>query len=125
MKDEDFKRGQAVKSEVLGEKKAAELDSTTSELDREFREMMTRHAWGEIWGRPGLERGTRSLVTLAVLATRGCWDEFAEHLRAARNNGVTPETIKELLLHISIYAGVPIAWRAFSIAKEVLAEKDG
>ncbi len=83
---------------------------------------MTRSAWGEVWARPGLDRRTRSCVTLAVLTALGRRDEIAMHVRAARRHGLTPEEIAEVLLHTAVYAGVPAANAAFTIADRTLRE---
>ena len=85
--------------------------------------MITRHAWGEIWTRPGLPRHTRSLITIAMMVALNREAEFRLHVRAAANNGVTPDEIKEVLLQTAIYCGVPAANSAFHVAEEVLAEQ--
>jgi AhpD family alkylhydroperoxidase len=89
----------------------------------DFQNLITRYAWGEVWARPGLDRRTRSCVTLAVLAALRCEAELAMHVRAALRNGLTAEEIKEVLLQIAIYAGVPAANTAFAVAQRVLAEE--
>jgi 3-oxoadipate enol-lactonase/4-carboxymuconolactone decarboxylase len=91
-------------------------------LNDEFQELITRYAWGEIWTRPGLDVPTRRLLVLAITAAMGRWEEYRLHLRAALEGGVTPETVKELLLQTAIYAGVPAANTGFHIAREVMAE---
>lgn len=93
-----------------------------TELDRDFQDLITRYAWGEIWTRPGLPRRTRSLITLAMLIALGRDEELRLHLRAARRNGVTPREIREVLMQSAIYCGVPAAHAAFRAAAEVLAE---
>jgi 4-carboxymuconolactone decarboxylase len=93
-------------------------------FNEEFQDLITRYAWGEIWTRPGLPRHTRSLITLAMLVALNRGEEFRLHVRAAFNNGVTRDQIKEVLLHAAIYCGVPAANSAFRAAEEVFAELD-
>jgi 3-oxoadipate enol-lactonase/4-carboxymuconolactone decarboxylase len=114
--------GMAVRREVLG---AAHVDRATAaatELTADFQELITEYAWGGIWTRPGLDRRSRSLITLTALVARGHHEELAMHLRAARTNGVTVEEIKELLMQTAIYCGVPDANTAFRIAQQVFEE---
>jgi 4-carboxymuconolactone decarboxylase len=85
--------------------------------------MLTRYAWGGVWARPGLDRRTRSCITLATLTALHCRDEIALHVRAALRNGLTADEISEVLLHTAVYAGVPAANEAFRIAQDVLAEE--
>src|ERR1700737_4249553 len=122
MADEKFERGMIVRRAVLGEEHVDRAQASTTEFTRDFQDLITRYAWGEIWSRPGLERTTRSCMTVAMLASLGCEEELALHVRAALNNGVTREQLKEVLLQVAVYAGVPRANRAFAIAQEVLAE---
>ena len=112
----------AVRREVLG---AAHVDRATAaatELTADFQEFITEYAWGGIWTRPGLDRRSRSLITLTALVARGHHEELAMHLRAARTNGVTVEEVKELLMQTAIYCGVPDANTAFRIAQQVFEE---
>ena len=95
-----------------------------TEFTRDFQDLITRYAWGEIWTRPGLDRRTRSAITLTVMVARGHLEELALHVRAARRNGLSEDEIKEVLLHCAIYCGVPDANTAFRIAQGVLAELD-
>ena len=97
----------------------------TTEFTADFQDLITRYAWGEIWTRPGLDRRSRSLVTLTALVALGHQEELAMHLRAARRNGLTDAEIKEVLLQTAVYCGVPAANTAFRIAQRVLAEPDG
>jgi 4-carboxymuconolactone decarboxylase len=113
--------GLRVRRAVLGDEHVDRAEARTTEFTADFQDLITRYAWGEIWTRPGLDRGTRSCITLAMLATLGHHDEFTMHLRAALRNGLTPAEIKEVLLQVAIYAGVPVANRAFAIAQDVLA----
>jgi 4-carboxymuconolactone decarboxylase len=94
-----------------------------SELDAEFQDLITRYAWGEIWARPGLPRHTRSLLTIGLMIALNRGEELKLHLRAARNNGVTPEDIREVLLHCAVYCGVPAANSAFHVAREILKDE--
>ncbi|HEY3182932.1 MAG TPA: 4-carboxymuconolactone decarboxylase [Gaiellaceae bacterium] len=109
--------------EVLGDEHVDRAVERTTEFTREFQDLITRYAWGEIWTRPGLDRKTRSAVTLTALVARGHWDELAMHVRAARRNGVTDDELKEILLQCAIYCGVPAANHAFAIAQGVLDER--
>ena len=119
---EVYDAGMVVRREVLGDAHVDRATAATTDLTRDFQELITRYAWGSIWTRPGLDRRSRSLITLTALVARGHHEELAMHLRAARTNGVTVEEIKELLLQTAIYCGVPDANTAFRIAQEVLAE---
>jgi len=89
---------------------------------QEFQELVTRHVWGDIWTRPGLDHRTRSLITIALLAAGGCHEELNLHVRATRNTGATVDEIKEVLLQVAVYAGVPVANSAFRIAKAAFEE---
>ena len=93
-------------------------------FDAEFQDFITRYCWGEVWTRPGLERKTRSMLNLAMLAALGREEEFKLHLRASRNTGVTRDEVKEVLLQVAIYAGVPAANSAFRMAREIFQEID-
>jgi 4-carboxymuconolactone decarboxylase len=122
MADPKTEQGMAVRREVLG---GAYVDRATANADdftAPFQDFITRYAWGEIWSRPGLTRAERSMITLTALATLRQDEELAMHTRAALRNGLTPEQIREVLLQVAIYAGVPAANRAFAIAQQVLAE---
>ena len=114
--------GVKTRREVLGDAHVDRSDANRTPLTEEFQDLLTRYAWGEIWTRPGLDRRTRSCITVAMLVALGHHDELKLHLRGALNNGVTAEEIKEVLLQSAIYAGVPAANTAFRIAGEVLAE---
>ena len=116
--------GRAVRREVLGDAHVDRAEDSTTDLTRDFQELITQYAWGSIWTRPGLDRRSRSLITLTALVARGHHEELALHLRAARTNGLTNDEIKELLLQTAIYCGVPDANTAFRIAHVVLAELD-
>jgi 4-carboxymuconolactone decarboxylase len=121
---EDLERGFEIRREVLGDEHVDRAIERTTDFTADFQELITRYAWGEIWARPGLERRTRSLLTLAMLVALGREEELAMHVRAARRIGVTPDEIKEVFLHSAIYCGVPAANGAFKIAQEVLDETE-
>ncbi|MQA76188.1 MAG: 4-carboxymuconolactone decarboxylase [Solirubrobacterales bacterium] len=110
--------------EVLGDRHVDAAIERTSEFTAEFQELITRYAWGEIWTRPGLDRRTRSAITLTALIARGQHDELAMHVRAALRNGLSRDEIKEVLLQSAIYCGVPAANSAFAVAQRVLEEDD-
>jgi 4-carboxymuconolactone decarboxylase len=116
--------GMAVRRAVLGDAHVDRATANATDLTREFQDLITQYAWGSIWTRPGLDRRSRSLITLTALVARGHHEELAMHLRAARTNGLTDDEIKELLLQTAIYCGVPDANTAFRIAQGVLAEID-
>ena len=122
--DERYAAGLAVRREVLGDEHVDRATAAATDLTRDFQELITRYAWGEIWTRPGLDRRTRSVVTLTALVARGHHEELAMHLRAARRNGLTVAEIQEVLLQTAIYCGVPDANTAFRIAQQVLLADD-
>ena len=125
MDDADrYNKGLTVRREVLGDAHVDRSLARLSDFNREFQDLITRYAWGEIWTRPGLPRHTRSLLTLAMMVALNRMDEFRLHVRAAFNNGVTREQIGEVLLHSAIYCGVPAANSAFHAAEEVFAEME-
>jgi 4-carboxymuconolactone decarboxylase len=115
--------GMRVRREVLGDEHVDHAIASTTDFTRDFQDLITRYAWGEIWARPGLDRKTRSCITLTALVAVNHHEELAMHVRAARRNGLTPEEIKEVLLQSAIYCGVPAANRAFAIAQQVLDEE--
>ena len=120
-KSELYARGTETRRAVLG---AAHVERATAEitsLDADFQTFISEAAWGGVWSRPGLTRRERSLVTLALLAALGHWDEFAMHVRATANTGASPEDVSEALMHVAIYAGVPAANHAMKILKTTLA----
>jgi 3-oxoadipate enol-lactonase/4-carboxymuconolactone decarboxylase len=110
-----------VRREVLGDEYVDRAEAARTSFTSEFQDFLTRYAWGEVWTRPGLDRRTRSLITIAMLVALNRHEELALHLRASRNNGVTVDELKELLLQTAVYCGVPAANSAFKLAKEVLA----
>jgi len=114
-------QGMMVRREVLGDAHVDRAVTATTPFTADFQDFITRYAWGEIWSRPGLSRAERSMITLTALAALRQDEELAMHVRAALRNGLTPEQISELLLHVAVYAGVPAANRAFAVAARVLA----
>jgi len=121
---ERYKSGMSVRRSVLGDAHVDRAEASKDASDEEFQNLITRYAWGEIWARPGLPRHTRSLLTIGLMVALNRGDELRLHLRAATNNGVTPEEIEEVLLHCAIYCGVPAANAAFHAAKEVSAKRE-
>lgn len=119
---ERYEKGLTARRAVLGDAHVDRSLENRNAFNTEFQELITRYAWGEIWTRPGLPRHTRSLLTIAMMVALNRSDEFRLHLRAAFNNGVTREEIKELLLQAAIYCGVPAANSAFHAAQEVFKE---
>ena len=115
--------GMKTRRDVLGDEHVDRAIEGTTEFTADFQDLITRYAWGEIWSRPGLDRRTRSCITVASLVATGREHELAMHVRAALRNGVTPDELKEVLLHCVVYCGVPAANRAFAIAQRVLEEE--
>ncbi|HVR93479.1 MAG TPA: 4-carboxymuconolactone decarboxylase [Casimicrobiaceae bacterium] len=121
---ERYSNGLEVRRAVLGDAHVDRALTRANAFNQEFQELITRYAWGEIWTRPGLPRHTRSLITLAMMVALNRPDELRLHVRAAFNNGVTRDQIKEVLLQSAIYCGVPAANSAFHLAEEVFAQLD-
>jgi 4-carboxymuconolactone decarboxylase len=117
--------GMAVRREVLGDSYVEQANSKTTAFTRDFQQIVTEFAWGTIWTRPGLDRRSRSVVTLTALIARGHHDELALHLRGALRNGLSRDEIKEVLLQAAVYCGVPDANAAFRVAERVLDESEG
>jgi 3-oxoadipate enol-lactonase/4-carboxymuconolactone decarboxylase len=118
-----YETGMRVRREVLGDAHVDRVLAEAGDFSGDFQELLTRYAWGEVWDRPGLDRRTRSCVTLAALIAGGHLEELAPHLRAALRNGLTPDDIKEVLLQTAVYCGVPAAGRAFRVAQQVVLEE--
>ncbi|MFC5186451.1 4-carboxymuconolactone decarboxylase [Actinomadura harenae] len=116
--------GMTTRREVLGDAHVDRAVARTTGFTADFQDLITRYAWGEIWNRPGLDRRTRSCVTLTAMVAGGHHDELAMHVRAALRNGLTRDEIKEVLLQTAIYCGVPAANSAFAVAQRVLSEID-
>jgi 4-carboxymuconolactone decarboxylase len=123
LSDDRYQAGMAVRREVLGEAHVARAEAAKSAFDEDFQRLITEQAWGAVWSRPGLDRRTRSMLVIALMAALGHEAELALHIRATRNTGATPEDIKEVLLMVAVYAGVPAANTAIRVAKQVLAEE--
>lgn len=124
-RDDLANRGMETRRAVLGDAHVDRAQAATSDFDAPFQELITRGAWGSVWSRPELSHRERSLITIALLAALGHDEEVAMHVRATANTGASADDIREALLHVAIYAGVPAANRAFKIAKRVLAEMAG
>jgi 4-carboxymuconolactone decarboxylase len=122
--EERHAEGMKVRREVLGDAHVDRATANATEFTADFQDFITRYAWGEVWTREGLDRKTRSCLTLALLTALRAEGELPMHVRAARRNGLTPEEIKEVLLHTAVYAGVPAANSAFAIAQRTLAEEE-
>src|SRR6266699_2066928 len=123
MTESRFDVGMKVRKEVLGSEYVERALARSTEFDADFQHYITESAWGSVWARPDLDRRTRSLVTIAILAASGR-EELAVHLRASRNIGVDPHEIAEVLLHVAVYAGVPAANAAFSVAKQEFDQRE-
>jgi len=120
-----YQQGMKIRRAVLGDEYVNRAVAATTDFNRDFQDFITRNAWGDIWTRPGLPRHTRSLLTLAMMVALNRGEEFRMHVKAAFNNGVTRDEIKEVLLQSAIYCGVPAANSAFHIAGDVFNEMDG
>ena len=114
--------GERTRREVLGDEHVDRAQARATDFSRPFQDFITRYAWGEVWNRPGLDRRTRSMITLAALTALSAEGELEMHVRAALRHGLTPEEISEVLLHTAVYAGLPAANAAFAIAQRVLEE---
>jgi 4-carboxymuconolactone decarboxylase len=123
--DPTHERGMQVRREVLGDEHVDAAIQRTTGFTADFQDLITRYAWGEIWSRPGLDRRTRSCITLTALVALGRLEELELHVRAALRNGLSEDEIKEVLLHAAIYCGVPAANAAFAVAQRVLEEHEG
>jgi 4-carboxymuconolactone decarboxylase len=120
--DDAYERGLRIRREVLGEEHVDRAMARVRDETRDFQDLITRYAWGEIWSRPGLDRSTRSCITVAALVALGRFDELALHIRGARGNGVSNDEIVEVLLQTAVYCGVPAANSAFAVFQRVLDE---
>ena len=122
MSKDRFDQGMAMRKSVLGAEHVARAEANKTDFDADFQRIITESAWGTIWTRPGIDKKTRHLLTLAIIAALGKHDELAMHIRATRNTGVTQEEVKEVFLQVLVYAGAPAANSAFGIAKRVYKE---
>ena len=125
LSDDRYMSGRQIRRSVLGEAHVKRAEATTTPFDADFQRYITEGAWGSVWSRNGLTSRERSMITIALLAGLGHWEELAMHIRATHNTGASPEDVKEALFHVAVYAGVPAANRAFAIAKNVLCAGDG
>ena len=119
-----FDRGLEVRKQVLGEKYVESALRTATSFNEDFQTLVTQVAWGAVWTRPGLPRKTRSMLTIAMLAALGQHEELKLHVRATRNTGVSQDEVKEILLQVAVYAGIPAANSAFQIARRVYEEQE-
>lgn len=124
MADDGLERGMNVRRAVLGAEHVDRSSANVTDFTRDFQEFITRYAWGAVWSRPGLDRKTRSLLTIAMMASLGRYDELRLHVRATRNTGVTRDEVREVLLQVAVYAGVPAANSAYHHAADVYREMD-
>lgn len=124
MSEDKFEEGMAVRRSVLGEAHVEQAEANKTPFDADFQRYIVESVWGTIWSRPGLGKKTRHLLTIAMLAALGKEHELSLHVRATKNTGVTREEVKEVLLQVAVYAGVPAANSAVAIAKRIFAELD-
>jgi len=124
MPDDTYDRGMRVRREVLGDAHVDRSERNKDAFTSDFQRFITETAWGSVWARPGLDRKTRSLVTIGMLAALGRYDELRLHVRATQNTGVSRDEVVEVLLHAAVYGGIPAANSAFQHAREVYAELD-
>jgi 4-carboxymuconolactone decarboxylase len=119
--DERYQRGMATRREVLGNEHVNRAEASKTAFDAPFQRLITEMAWGTLWASDTLDRPTRSLITIAILAALGRPEELALHLRATAHTGAPPEQVREALMHVAVYAGVPAANSAIALAKRILA----
>ena len=119
-----FEKGLAIRRSVLGEEYVDNAIKTADDFSRPLQELVTQYCWGEIWGRPGLDRKTRSLINLAMISALNRPHEVKMHIKGALNNGLTKDQIQEVFLQVAIYCGVPAAVDSFRLAREVVQELD-
>ncbi len=122
MSNDRYATGMATRREVLGDAHVDRAEAAKTGFDEDFQRLITEGPWGSVWSRPGLTRRERSIVTIALLAALGHWDEVAMHVRATENTGATPDDVMEAILHVAIYAGVPAANHAIKVARAAYAE---
>jgi len=119
-----LEQGLEIRSTVLGKAHVERARGRATPFTQDFQDYITQYCWGDVWGRPGLERKTRSMLTIAMLAALGQHEELKLHVRASRNTGVTQDEVKEVLLQVAVYAGIPAANSAFQIARRVYEEEE-
>lgn len=117
-----FDLGMKTRRAVLGDAHVDRAEANKKPFDEDFQRLITEGAWGSVWSRPGLSHRERSVVTIALLAALGHWDEVAMHVRATKNTGASPDDVMEAILHVAIYAGVPAANHAIKVARAAFAE---
>ncbi|MFO7772167.1 MAG: carboxymuconolactone decarboxylase family protein [Roseovarius gahaiensis] len=122
MDNETYEKGLEIRRATLGDEYVDKALANADEFGRDYQELVTTYCWGEIWGREGLDRKTRSTINIAMIASLNRQHELAAHIRGAINNGLTPDEIKEILLQVGIYAGVPAMVDSFRVARTVLGE---
>ncbi len=122
MAEDLYEKGMKTRRAVLGDAHVDRAEANKTDLDRDFQAFITQGAWGSVWSRPNWTKRERSIVTLALLAALGQWDEVALHTRASANTGATPEDLAEAMMHVAVYAGVPAANHAFKVIRQTLAE---
>jgi len=122
MDNETYEKGLEIRRATLGDEYVDKALANADEFGRDYQELVTTYCWGEIWGREGLDRKTRSTINIAMIASLNRQHELAAHIRGAINNGLTPDDIKEILLQVGIYAGVPAMVDSFRVARTVLGE---
>lgn len=125
MEESRYQQGRRARREVLGDAYVDRVEAGETDFDEPFQRFITETAWGALWARPDLDRRTRSLITIALLAALGRHEELTHHLRATANTGATPEEIREALLHVAVYAGIPAANSGIALAKSIFAAETG
>ncbi len=125
MSESRYDAGMKVRRQVLGDSHVDRAEANKTPFDIDFQEFITEGAWGSVWSRPGLTMRERSMIVLSLMASLGHLEEFAMHVRACRNTGATPDDIKEVLMMVAVYGGVPAANSAIKVAKQVFQEKAG
>ena len=124
MSEDRYEKGMVIRKAVLGADYVERAEANKTDFDADFQRYVAENAWGAVWSRPGLEKKTRHLLTLAMLAALGRHEELAAHIRATRNTGVSRDEVKEVFLQVAVYAGAPAANSAFAVAKRVYGEME-
>jgi 4-carboxymuconolactone decarboxylase len=122
---EKYDAGMKIRRSVLGDAHVDRAEAAKTDFDAPFQDFITEGAWGSVWASDALTKRERSMITLALLAALGQWEEVALHVRATKNTGTTPSDIREAMMHVAVYAGVPAANHALKIVKQTLAEMEG
>jgi 4-carboxymuconolactone decarboxylase len=121
---ERYENGKIVREQILGPAHVARTANNRTPFNADFQDFLMEYAWGVIWSRPGIDQKTRAMITISMLVAMGRMDELKLHIRATRNTGVTPDEVKEIMMHAAVYAGVPVAFGSFQIAAQLFAEMD-